>query len=66
MRDCYQCRHYRRSQRGPNYWTVDCALAQADFLEAEYCGFYAPPQRPESGRETGLGYVWDNEFEGPA
>lgn len=28
--------------------------------------FAQPPPLPESGRETGLGYIWDSEHEGPA
>lgn len=63
---CGFCRHYRRYQRGPHLWDVDCTLGQATFPNARDCAFYDPPPRQESGRETGLGYVWDCEFEGPA
>ena len=66
MTDCALCRHYRRAQRGPHFWEVDCGLSQAVFPHAMDCAFYQPPPLPESGRETGLGYVWDGEFEGPA
>lgn len=64
MNDCLLCQHYRRAQRGPHFWDVDCALSQADFPHALDCAFYQPPPLPESGRETGLGYVWDREYEG--
>ena len=63
---CGTCQHFRRTQRGPILWNVDCALAQSAFPVAEDCAFYQPPPLPESGRETGLGYVWDSEYEGPA
>lgn len=63
---CSLCRHFRRAQRGPHLWDVHCTLAQLAFPTAEDCAFYQPPPLPESGRETGLGYVWDGEFEGPA
>lgn len=66
MTDCSLYRHYRRSQRGPHFWDCDCALAQDAFPNAQDCAFYASPPLPESGRETGLGCGWDNEFEGPA
>lgn len=62
---CRHCRHYRRIQRGPQLWDVDCYLKQVEFPVADYCGRYEPPPLPESGWETGLGTVWDGEFEGP-
>ena len=64
--NCVFCRHYRRVQRGPHLWDVDCTLKQAAFPVAEQCAFYQPPPLPETGAERGLGYVWDGEFEGPA
>ena len=63
MTDCFLCQHYRRVQRGPHLWDVDCGLAQAVFPHAMDCAFYQPPPLPESGFETGLGYVWDNEHQ---
>ena len=65
MTDCSLCRHYRRAQLGPHFWSVDCALSQAVFPSSWDCAFYQPPPLPEVRRE-GLGYVWDGEFEGPA
>lgn len=64
MTDCLLCQHYRRAQRGPHFWEVDCALSQSVFPHAKDCAFYQPPPLPEHGRETGLGYVWDREYEG--
>lgn len=66
MTHCALCSHYRRAQRGPHLWDVDCTLRQAVFPVAEQCAFYQPPPLPEVGAESGLGYVWDGEFEGPA
>ena len=66
MTHCTFCRHYRRTQIGPHFWEVDCALSQIVFPHAIDCAFYQPPPLPESGAETGLGYVWDGEGEGPA
>ena len=66
MTHCALCCHYRRAQRGPHLWDVDCTLRQAVFPVAEQCAFYQPPPLPETGAERGLGYVWDGEFEGPA
>jgi len=64
MTHCSFCRHYRRVQKGPNFWEADCALSQTAFPHSLDCAFYQPPPLAESGRKTGLGYVWDNEFEG--
>ena len=66
MTHCSFCCHYRRAQKGPSFWEVDCALSQATFPHAMDCAFYQPPPLPETGAERGLGYVWDGEFEGPA
>jgi hypothetical protein len=66
MTGCFLCRHYRRAQKGPYFWEVDCDNAQSCFPHALDCAFYQPPPLPEFGRETGLGYVWDGEYEGPA
>ena len=64
MKACFLCRHYRRKQSGPNAWDVNCGLRQAE-MDAEHCAFYEPPAQPDFGREaSGLGYVWDSEFEG--
>lgn len=66
MKDCSVCRHSRREQTGPHAWRHDCALGQVDFPRAEWCAAYEPGADsrylPES---SGLGYVWDGEYEGP-
>lgn len=66
MTHCFLCGHYRRTQKGPHFWEVDCALSQSVFPHALDCAMYQPPPLPETNAETGLGYVWDGEFEGPA
>ncbi len=64
MTHCSLCRHYRRTRIGPHFqdadtvlWEARCALSQSYFPHALDCAFYA---------ETGLGYAWDSEYEGPA
>lgn len=67
MTTCSLCRHYRRAQQGPHLWDVDCTLMQTAFPIAADCGLYEPPPLPTPSREdSGLGYVWDGEYEGPA
>ena len=64
-KDCVVCRHYRRTQIGPHYWEVECFARSADFDDADQCASYEPPRSPGVCRESsGLGYVWDDEWEG--
>ena len=65
MNACSLCRHYRRKQTGPHLWDSRCDIQQAAFPDAQDCIFYQPPAQPDMGRESsGMGYVWDSEFEG--
>lgn len=66
MTGCSLCKHYRRTQLGPTFWEIDCASSQVSFPHSLDCAFFKPPTLAESGSETGLGYIWDNEYEGPA
>ncbi len=62
---CSDCRHSRRQQTGPHSWRLDCSLRQLAFPDAKDCAFYQPPGYPDFGRESsGLGYIWDGEYEG--
>lgn len=63
FRNCDFCRHSVRIQHGPHAWRHDCRLKQTAFPDADECAFYAPPPSAE-GREIGLGYIWDSEYEG--
>ena len=65
MNDCALCQHYRRVQAGPHYWELECAVRSRDFPVADQCASYAPPPLPGVAREaSGLGSVWDGEWEG--
>lgn len=59
---CAFCREYCRTQTGPHAWTHDCRLKQSDFPNADLCAAYQPPPTPQYDR--GLGYIWDQEYEG--
>lgn len=64
-KSCTDCRHSRRQQTGPHSWDLDCSLRQITFPDAVECVFYQPPSSPDFGRESsGLGYIWDSEYEG--
>ena len=63
FKSCDFCQHHTRIQTGPHAWVHDCSLRQSDFPDADSCGAYQPPPLPEYA-SRGLGYVWDNEFEG--
>lgn len=63
IRDCDDCQHSYRTQEGPHAWRHDCRLKQSAFPDAAYCDSYQPaPRQPE--RNSGMGYVWDYEYEG--
>ena len=65
LKSCSLCRHSRRRQTGPNAWAAHCDLQQVAFPDAHDCIFYQPPAMPDLGRESsGMGYVWDDEYEG--
>lgn len=67
MKECTFCRHSRREQIGPHAWNHKCALQQVDFPHAEWCDAYEPSADSRFLTEaSGLGYVWDGEYEGPA
>ena len=53
MTHCSFCCHYRRAQKGPNFWEADCALSQSTFPHALDCAMYQPPPLPEVGRIVG-------------
>ena len=61
--DCPDCQHHVRTQEGPHAWNHACRLQQAVFPNAWECAFFQPPALAELPA-PGMGYVWDNEFEG--
>lgn len=63
FKECDFCQHHIRIQTGPHAWTHDCRLKQSVFPNAELCSAYQPPPMAEDA-STGLGYVWDGEYEG--
>lgn len=63
FKNCDFCQHHVRTQFGPHLWSHDCRLKQIEFPDAEACGAYQPPPLPEFAN-SGLGFVWDGEYEG--
>ena len=64
-KSCDLCRHNARTQTGPHAWRHDCGLRQRDYPDASQCGAYEPPPFPIQTRESsGLGPVWDGEWDG--
>lgn len=67
LKDCALCQHYRRVPSQPGFWNLECTVRSRDFPSAEDCASYTPPPMPGVAREaSGLGYVWDGEWEGAA